>query len=63
MAELTLSGPARRSPWTGPRRVLGPGMAVGYLSLLVLLPLAALLSNAFTGGIGTFWQEVTQPES
>lgn len=38
-------------------------MAVGYLSLLVLLPLAALLSNAFTGGIGTFWQEVTQPES
>lgn len=38
-------------------------MAVGYLSLLVLLPLAALLSNAFSGGIGTFWQEVTQPES
>jgi sulfate transport system permease protein len=38
-------------------------MAVGYLSLLVLLPLAALLSNAFTGGLGTFWREVTEPES
>jgi sulfate transport system permease protein len=38
-------------------------MAVVYLSLLVLLPLAALLSNAFTGGLGTFWREVTEPES
>jgi sulfate transport system permease protein len=38
-------------------------MAVAYLSLLVLLPLAALLSNAFTGGLATFWQEVTEPES
>jgi sulfate transport system permease protein len=38
-------------------------MAVGYLSLLVLLPLAALLSNAFTGGLATFWKEVTEPES
>jgi sulfate transport system permease protein len=25
--------------------------------------LAALLSNAFTGGMGTFWKEVTEPES
>lgn len=38
-------------------------MAVGYLSLLVLLPLAALFSNAFTGGLAIFWQEVTEPES
>jgi len=38
-------------------------MAVGYLSLLVLLPLAALLSNAFTGGLATFWREITEPES
>jgi sulfate/thiosulfate transport system permease protein len=38
-------------------------MAVGYLSLLVLVPLAALLSNAFTGGLGTLWREVTEPES
>jgi sulfate transport system permease protein len=44
-------------------RLLGPGLAVGYLSLLVLLPLAALLSNAFTGGLGAFWSEVTQAES
>jgi sulfate/thiosulfate transport system permease protein len=62
VAELTLSAPDRRQQWRAPR-ILAPGMAVGYLSLLVLLPLAALLSNAFTGGLATFWQEVTEPES
>jgi sulfate transport system permease protein len=36
---------------------------VTYLSLLVLLPLAAVVSNAFTGGPSAFWREVAQPES
>jgi len=62
VAELTLGAPTRRGPFWAPR-ILAPGMAVAYLSLLVLLPLAALLSNAFTGGLATFWQEVTEPES
>ncbi len=44
-------------------RVGGPALAVTYLSLLVLLPLAALLSNAFTGGFSAFWDAVTQPEA
>ncbi len=43
-------------------RVAGPALAITYLSLLVILPLAALLSNAFSGGFGAFWQAVTQPE-
>lgn len=63
MADLGTALLARPSPGRNPTRLLGPGVAVGYLSLLVLLPLAALLSNAFTGGLGVFWSEVTQAES
>lgn len=33
-----------------------------YLSLLVLLPVAAVLANAFGGGWGSFWRAVTEPE-
>ncbi|MGA8207946.1 MAG: sulfate ABC transporter permease subunit CysT [Candidatus Dormiibacterota bacterium] len=62
MAELTLDARSPGQRWRAPR-LLAPGMAVGYLSLLVLLPLAALFSNAFTGGLAIFWQEVTEPES
>jgi sulfate transport system permease protein len=43
--------------------VAGTSLAVTYLSLLVLLPLAALLSNAFSSGWGSFWAAVTQPEA
>jgi sulfate transport system permease protein len=31
--------------------------------LLVLLPIAAVLSKAFTGGFGLFWHAVDQPEA
>ena len=44
-------------------RVAGPALAMTYLSLLVVLPLAAVLSNAFTGGFGSFWRSVSQPEA
>jgi sulfate transport system permease protein len=43
-------------------RVAGPGLAVTYLSLLVLLPVAAVLSKAFSGGLDAFWHSVTEPE-
>lgn len=39
------------------------GLAITYLSLLVLIPLAALLTNAFNKGLGSFWTAVTQKES
>jgi sulfate/thiosulfate transport system permease protein len=42
---------------------VGPGLAVTYLSLLVVLPLAALVSKAFSSGFGAFWQAVSQPEA
>jgi sulfate/thiosulfate transport system permease protein len=44
-------------------RAAGPALAVTYLSLLVLLPVAALLTNAFSGGLSAFWSAVTQPEA
>jgi sulfate transport system permease protein len=34
-----------------------------YLSLLVLLPLAALVSKSFEGGLDTFWAQVTSPQA
>ena len=53
----------RRSGGTAVARVGGPALAVTYLSLLVLLPLAALLSKALSGGWSPFWAAVTQPEA
>ena len=44
-------------------RAGGPALAVTYLSLLVLLPVAALITNAFSGGWSEFWAAVTQPEA
>jgi sulfate transport system permease protein len=40
---------------------LGRGTVVLYLSVIVLLPLAALASKAFEGGLDTFWTQVTSP--
>jgi sulfate transport system permease protein len=42
---------------------LGRGTVVLYLSLIVLLPLAALTSQAFEGGLDTFWAQVTSPQA
>src|ERR1700727_1394704 len=44
-------------------RVGGPALAVTYLSLLVLLPLAAVVTKAFSGGWGAFWTAVSNPEA
>jgi sulfate/thiosulfate transport system permease protein len=41
----------------------GPALVVTYLSLLVLLPLAAIVSKAFTGGPVAFWRETTNVQS
>ncbi len=50
----------RRAPWLA--GVLGRGALALYLSLLVLLPLAALAAHAFDNGLSGFWQTVTTPE-
>src|SRR6059058_2387572 len=40
---------------------LGLGTAVIWLSLLVLLPLAAVVSQAFGHGWAPFWKAITTP--
>jgi sulfate/thiosulfate transport system permease protein len=44
-------------------RVSGPSLAVTYLSLLVLIPIAAVAAQAFDSGWGAFASAVTQPEA
>ena len=40
---------------------LGRGTVALYLSVIVLLPLAAVLSKSLEGGVGTFWDQITSP--
>jgi sulfate/thiosulfate transport system permease protein len=42
---------------------LGRGTVVLYLSVLVLLPLAALSEQALSGGLGAFWEQVSSPQA
>lgn len=45
------------------RSVVAKGVALGYVSLLVLIPLAALVTNAFDHGLAAFWSAATSTES
>jgi sulfate/thiosulfate transport system permease protein len=56
------SRPARRARVRG-GTALGLGMATLYLSIVVLLPLAAVVMKGFDDGISGFWHAVTQPEA
>jgi sulfate transport system permease protein len=42
---------------------LARGIAVCYLSLIVLVPLAALVWSSRSQGVQSFWDEVTKPEA
>src|SRR5689334_11638613 len=42
---------------------LGLGVSVLWLSLLVLLPLAAVVAQSFTNGWSGFWDAVTSPQA
>ena len=43
--------------------VFAKGVGISFVSLVVLIPLAALLSNAFSGGFATFWSAIIQREA
>jgi sulfate transport system permease protein len=40
---------------------LGLGVATLWLSVIVLLPLAAVLAKSLDGGVGAFWDAITAP--
>jgi sulfate transport system permease protein len=42
---------------------LGRGLVGLYLSLMVLLPLAAVVDQSLANGLGAFWDAVTSPEA
>jgi sulfate transport system permease protein len=56
----TLPRPAAQSR---PGAALAQGLATAYLSLIVLLPLAALVWQARGGGLGAFRTAVTEPQA
>jgi sulfate/thiosulfate transport system permease protein len=62
-ATLAGAGASRHRTRRSVGRVVGPGLAITYLSLLVVLPLAALVGKAFSGGWHAFWSAVSQPEA
>src|ERR1700736_2977811 len=45
------------------RRLPGPSLAALYLSLLVLLPLAAVLAKAFSGGWSPLYDALRAPQT
>src|ERR687889_1207998 len=47
----------------GPGPAIGLGTAVIYLSLLVLIPLAAVVHSATENGTAGFWASVTAPDA
>ena len=42
---------------------LGRGLVTAYLSLIVLIPIAALVAQSTDGGLGAFWTAVTSPQA
>jgi sulfate transport system permease protein len=54
--------PGERFPRAA-RAALGRGTILLYLSVIVLLPLAALVARGFAGGLDVFWRAVTAPDA
>jgi sulfate/thiosulfate transport system permease protein len=58
-----LERPPRTRRVTGTVGPLAIGVSVLWLSIIVLLPLAALTFTALSGGLGEFWDAVTAPSA
>jgi sulfate transport system permease protein len=46
-----------------PGSALGIGLITTYLSLIVLIPLAAVVDRSLQEGVGAFWEAVTAPQA
>jgi len=56
-------GATRARPRGRTGTALGGGLLGVYLSVLVLLPVSALLASAASGGTSAFWRAVSSPEA
>jgi len=56
---VAVAAPSRRRNWSG----LGVGVVTGYLSVIVLIPLAALVWEAHKGGLAAFWSAISSAEA
>jgi sulfate transport system permease protein len=68
LPEAAVAAPKRRprpvsSGRLTPPSGLGLGVGVLWLSLIVLLPIAAILVTSLQSGLSTFWSNVTTPEA
>ena len=63
MSSLPLSLPARRRGATGGAGGLGLGIATLWLSLIVLLPLAAVAGRSVEDGLDAFWASVSSRQA
>ena len=64
---MSVAAPALRTRPRGrlraPTGALGLGITTLWLSLIVLLPLAALVARSFDGGVEAFWHAVTSRQA
>ena len=64
VSSTSSAAPSRPAYW--PRlggAALGRGLVVTYLSVIVLLPIAALVAQSTDGGWSTFWNAISSPEA
>ena len=54
-------GLSSRLGFGGP--ALTRGLVIGWLSLIVLIPLAAVVAKSFENGLASFWEDVTAPQA
>ena len=58
------AAPPRPAYWPRPGgAVLGRGLVTAYLSIIVLLPIAALIAQSTDGGWSAFWSAISSPEA
>jgi sulfate/thiosulfate transport system permease protein len=60
---VALPLPRRRARAGAPSGALAMGVSMLYLSVVVLLPLAAVVARSLDGGLDAFWQAVTSRQA
>ena len=50
-------------PKMDPGKVVFVGIGMGFLALLVILPLASMFQYASSKGLGVFWESISSPEA